>query len=88
MITLNDVKVSDFEIGLSKLTGKRIKEIKGYISNPYGDPIFKITDVVFDDDTYIRAGGEHDLPYVCANYSQPNMDIDTLERLYDEQYED
>lgn len=83
-----DVKVSDYEIGLTKLIGKPIKEIKGYLSQQFGpDATFKITGIVFEDDTEMDVEGEHDFPYLTEYRSQPqpNFDQDTLNRLYEEE---
>ena len=82
----NDLKVSDYEIGLTKLTGKQIKEVKGYLSMEFGETTFKITKVVLADDTEIQVEGEHDFPYLaCYEPTPPNMDDETLERLYYEE---
>lgn len=64
---LEDLKTSSFEYGLTKILGKKVKEINGYISSDYGEPTFKITSVVLDDDTCIDCEGEHDLPYLAYN---------------------
>lgn len=49
---------------LSELIGKRIVEIEGYPSNEFGDPVFKIVQVVFDDGSKLWVEGEHDMPYI------------------------
>lgn len=86
-IRLSDVLNDDgFTISFVKLTGKRIKDITGYLSREFGDVTFKICDIVLEDDTEIDVEGEHDFPYMSFYPDQipPNMDNETLERLHDE----
>lgn len=85
MITYNDIKVGGFEISLSKLVGKQVKDIRGYLSKEFGDVVFKMTSIVLEDDTKMGCEGEHEFPYLVQyNASkQPNFDDATLERLYE-----
>ncbi len=64
---LEKLKTSSFEYGLTKILGKQIKEINGYISNEYGEPTFQMTSILLEDDTSIRCEGEHDCPYLAYN---------------------
>lgn len=68
MKTYADVKVGDstFEISLSRLTDQKIKDVNGYISEEFGDPVFKITDIVLEDGTKLNCEGEHDIAYIAA----------------------
>lgn len=88
MITYDDVLVegSTYELSLLKLVGKQVKDVQGYISREFGHPVFKLTRIVFEDDTYVYAEGEHDCAYVTdlPSASQPNLDKETLQRFYDE----
>ena len=85
-IHYTDLIVSDYEISLSKLTGKVIADIRGYISSELGDPVFKLTKVEFTDGTFVGIEGEHDFPYLVRwDEDQPNCDEETLERLEEEQ---
>ena len=88
MITHQDIKVSEstFRISLSKLIGKQIKDITGYLSGELGGVSFKVSDIILEDDTRISVEGEHDFPYLvsCGRTAQPNFDDDTLQRLRDE----
>jgi|688.fasta_scaffold1988309_1 hypothetical protein len=52
------------EVMLSQLAGKRVKDLRGYISCEFGEPTFKVWTVVYDDGTEDWLGGEHDFPYV------------------------
>ena len=52
----------DFFLSYTKLTGKKIKDILGYVTE-CGDPIFNICRIVFEDDTSVSVGGEHDIAY-------------------------
>ena len=49
---------------LSELLGKRVTEIEGYLSSEFGDPVFKIVQIVFEDGSKLWAEGEHDMPYI------------------------
>lgn len=86
MIQHKDLEVSAYEISLTKLIGKKIKEVRGYLSNPYIDePLFQMTKIEFEDGTFLGAGGEHDFPYLVTHGGeQPNYDDETLARLYRE----
>lgn len=88
MVSYKDLKVSNFEIGLTLLTSKKIKEVKGYLSHEFDRVTFKVTAVVLEDDTEIDVEGEHDFPYLAIYWKgpfPPNMDDATMARLYDEQ---
>lgn len=67
----DDVKTSDYEIGLTKMVGKKVKEVHGYISIEFGEPTFKMTKIEFDDGSFVGCEGEHDFPYL-VNYGQVN----------------
>jgi hypothetical protein len=86
-IVKEDVSVGG-NISLAKLTGKQIKDIRGYISNEWGSSFFKVSKVVFEDDSVLFMEGEHDMPYLPATEKQPNMDEDTLESLRERDDED
>jgi hypothetical protein len=73
---------SDWEFSLSKLVGKRIADITGYPTDPFGGtPVFKIYQIAFEDGTAVFAEGEHDVPYIPADDEFNNMNEDTLEKL-------
>ena len=89
-ISLGDVLIdgSDYEISLTKLVGKHIKDIGGYISQCVdGDLVFKLTELTFEDDTKLWFEGEHDFPYLdeLNRCPQPNFNIETFETLYAEE---
>jgi hypothetical protein len=87
VITLKDIKAdnSDYEISLVKLAGKPIKDIYGYLSNEFDEPVFKITKVVFSKDCWLDAEGEHDFPYLANGKGKTIYeDEELLERLYRE----
>lgn len=77
-VNLKDIKTSDYEIGLTKLIGKKVKEIHGYLTTEFDDPVFKMTEIEFEDKTKVYCGGEHDMPYIEDLEKQPNGDYDTL----------
>lgn len=75
----------DCEFSLSKLVGKKIVDVIGYPTNPFGAmPIFNVSHIIFDDGTRISLEGGHDTSYIPANDEFDNMDEDTLERLIEE----
>lgn len=79
---LEDIRVegSEYEISLVKLVGKQIKDICGNICQEYDDPVFHITKVEFEDNTFLGCKGEHDFPYLVSwgKVEQPNFDEDTF----------
>jgi hypothetical protein len=80
---------SDYEISLPKLLGKQVKDIKGYITKEFGDPVFQLTWIVFNDGTEVNCEGEHDLPYVVqVRDTNPNLDDEVLNDLYDQENPD
>lgn len=89
-VTYQDIKTGEFEIGLSKLIGKPIKEIHGLLTHEFGDVTFEMTRIEFEDGSELGCEGEHDLPYLVEYrmYQQPNFDDETLNRLYKEQEDD
>ena len=70
---------SDWELSLVKLTGKKIKDITGYVTNEFGDPTFKLCSEVLEDGKTLFAEGEHDLPYLC------DLDEKILEEIWKEE---
>lgn len=92
-----DVLVDDSEylISLTKLTGLQIKDVQGYISNEFGEPVFKLSRIILENGQEFYCEGEHDFPYLCASSENiPGFDDDTLNLLsgeedeYDETYDD
>ena len=85
MINLNDVrsKNCEWQISLTKLIGKGIADIEGYITDEQGQPTFKISELVLSDGTMMGVEGEHDFPYLCAyrTQPQPNFDDETFAEL-------
>lgn len=77
----------DMDVGLSRLVGKEIREVCGYFADIGAGASFKLTHVIFDDGSQVGVEGEHDFPYVVTfrKWEQPNLDDETLERLYEEQ---
>lgn len=79
----------DWLFSLSKLTGKKIADITGYPSDPFGGvPVFKIFAVVFDDGTTLHAEGEHDVPYIPSTEKVQNLDEDTLQQFIEDEDEE
>jgi hypothetical protein len=71
---------SDWLFSLSKLVGKKVVDVVGYPSDPFGDtPLFKIVEIIFEDETAVSVEGEHDVPYLPADDELNNMDEQTLQ---------
>lgn len=86
MKTLNEVKVGDFEISLSKLNGQPIKDVLGYISMEFGEPTFQLTKIIMEDGSDYCCEGEHDMPYLTDGYgeTEAKFDNDELSSIYEE----
>lgn len=71
-------------ISLSKLLGKQVKDVHGFITKEFDDPVFEICWIVLDDDTEVGCEGEHDLPYIIPiRDTNPRLsDDDLLNDLY------
>ena len=79
----------DGDFSLSKLVGKKVVDILGYPSDPFGGtPLFKINQIVFDDGSTVWVEGEHDTAYLSADDEMKNMDEDTLQGFIDEDNEE
>lgn len=74
------VEGSSFEWSLLKLTGKRIMDIFGYPSDPFGDgPCFVVTRIVFEDGTSVHLEGDRNTVSISSCDELKNMDADMLE---------
>lgn len=70
-------------LGLTKITGQTIKEVEGYISKEYDDPVFMMTNIILEDGTKISCEGEHDMPYLSPYKAEKiHMDEDSLNHIY------
>ena len=58
------IGTNDYELSLSKILGKSIKDIAGYVDHNFDEPVFKITELHFDDGTILNVNGEHDIAYL------------------------
>lgn len=72
---------NDYEFSYSKICGKKIKDLWGYVTTEFGDATFKLTTIVFEDGTKQGVEGEHDLPYL-VDYDEKTMIL--LEKLHEE----
>ena len=70
------------DLSLTKVAGKKIVDIHGYVSAEYGadTPVFVCTKVVFSDGSSNFLEGEHDMAYLPDSFD--------LEELVDEDEED
>ena len=87
-ITFETVRAdeTDYRISLSKLIGKEVQDVVGYLSQEFGDVSFKLIKVIFADGSEMGVEGEHDHPYLVSygKDDQPNFDDETLEALCEE----
>jgi len=69
-------KGDSWYLSLSKLTGKKIKDIGGYITNEFGEPTFKLCFIEFEDGSQLGCEGEHDMPYTVtfAKWPMPEFE--------------
>jgi hypothetical protein len=82
-------KVSDYELSLTTMLGKKVKDITGHVSQEFGDRTFKLCNLILDDGTTLRFEGEHDHPYLTEGYGDnPGEISDELLAAYDEDEED
>lgn len=81
------VEGSDYEISLVKLVNQPIKDVTGHLTTEFGDPVFKMCEIVFEDGTKLFCEGEHDIPYftTAGDSTVPGYpDDEAMERLYEE----
>lgn len=74
----------DWILSFNKISGKKIKDIGGYISNEFGEPTFKICYIYFEDGTEQGVEGEHDFPYI-VDYDDKTVEI--MESIHEEEKE-
>lgn len=81
-VNLDDVRVegSDYLLSLSKIAGKKVVDVTGYISREYDEPTFKISRLVLEDGRELMVEGEHDFPYVADDVGGDGV----LEDLYNQ----
>lgn len=78
----------DWQIGLSKVLGKQIKEIHGYITGNENDgEYFKMTKIEFENGTFMFAEGEHDMPYLTTTNGADERKISQAAKLTKEEEE-
>lgn len=76
---------SDYLLSLSKLTGRKIKDVSGYITREFGDPTFKVNKIIFDDGYEQYVEGEHDLPYL-VDFDEKSQEL--IEKIDKEEREE
>jgi hypothetical protein len=76
---------SDYLFSLNKLLGKKVTDVVGYPTAPFGGtPLFRISQIIFEDGTSMFVEGEHDVAYLPADDEVTNMDEETLQKFIDE----
>lgn len=84
MKTKKEVETGDgYSLSLLKLLpGKvAIKDVAGYVTNEFGEPLFKLVYIELTNGEKIFVEGEHDLPYLATSQTLSN---EQLKSLYDE----
>lgn len=77
--------VGDYELSLTRMLGKELADITGYISQEFGDRSFKVCRLVFTDGTCLGFEGEHDHPYLVEGYGDSPAELsEDLLRSFDE----
>ena len=77
---LYDEEENTTYFSLAKFTGKKIYDIIGYPSDPFGgSPVFKIFQIIFEDGASVFVEGEHDAPYIPSDEEIHNLDEETLQ---------
>lgn len=73
---------------LSKFVGKKVTDVVGYPTDPFGEtPLFRVYRIDFEDGSGVFVEGEHDVAYIPANDKLKNMDEDTLQEFIDKDEE-
>lgn len=76
-----------YKFSLDLLAGCEIVDVRGWLTNEFGDVTFKLVDIVvkLPDGTLskLRVEGEHDFPYI-ADYSNI-LDEDLMRSLHDDE---
>lgn len=84
--TVEELAKLSNEIGLdlADVTGKKVDKIIGFVSNDFGDAVFVMQKIVFEDGSSIFCEGEHDIPYLEPGSDDVN---DRLQQISDVQNE-
>jgi len=81
-MNFKDVKATDepgdLGISLTKLTGKKIKDIVGHLTKEFGDPTFQLSMIVLEDGSIIHCEGERDMPYLTGIPGVSDEDLMSL----------
>lgn len=93
---LTDMQIKDetydyFDVSLELFVGKKIKCIRGSISDPFGTvPIFVLRRIDFEDGTNLHIDGEHDVPYLSTGKDEefPMFNEDNMMNLWCEENPD
>lgn len=76
---------STYLLSLSKLAEKKIIDVAGYPSDPFGGtPVFQVSVIIFEDGTTLDVEGEHDCPYLPPNDGVGHLNEKTLQSIIDE----
>lgn len=75
----------EWMLSLSAISGKKVKDITGYVSDELMEPTFKLCGVIFEDGSEMGVEGEHDFPYITV-YERTNpqpefvKNVDAIDR--------
>ncbi len=81
------VEGSDYQISLKKMLEKNIKDITGYLTGDFGEPVFHMSYVIFEDGTELSCEGEHDNAYLVQAVAEEHPDPEIRKR-YCSEYND
>lgn len=81
MKTFADVKTKDDYISLSKIIDQPIKDVIGYISYEFDEPVFKLCKVELENGKTIFCEGEHDHPYLAYG-EDVGLTDEVMENIY------
>ncbi len=68
---------------ISELFGKKVKDLDGWIDSEFGDGedrVFRISKIVFEDDSEDWVEGEHDIAYILLD----SLDQEVVDKFADE----
>lgn len=86
MAQKQDVQIegSSYLLSLSKMAGRKIADIHGYVSDPFDvGATFQLCHIILDDGTSLDVQGEHDCAFLCSENNH-QIDADGLEQYMDE----
>ncbi len=66
---------------LSKVLGKKVKDIEVSITYEFGDPTIQLCKLILEDGSYAWCEGEHDMSYLAEGSDGSMPSDEALEKL-------